>query len=127
MKNVTFLDGVARIEKNAFKDCASLTNIEIPYGAVAIERGAFSNCTSLKTVTLPDTLLRIGSDTFEGCNFLENPTVPKRTRISDEVYNQKCMQKRLDDFWAHKDIIDFEMDYNLIWFDYLKSKRVKKN
>ncbi len=64
------------IGKGAFKDCTSLTSVEMPYVS-HIEYDAFQGCTGLREVTFSDRLESIGNSAFEGCVGLTEVTVPE--------------------------------------------------
>ena len=66
---------VTGIGVNAFRDCESITNVEIPDSIISISYGAFSMCTSLTNITIPDTVTTMGNDVFYGCTSLENVTL----------------------------------------------------
>ena len=73
MSEFRFLTGssVRIIREAVFKDCCSLTSINIPYGVTAIENEAFSGCSSLKSVYISSSVEYIKTDAFKGCNNLE--------------------------------------------------------
>lgn len=77
---------VKRIAAGAFKNCTSMTEIEIPDAITAIGYGAFEGCTSLTTIKLPFVGSGKGTATgvelasyfgyiFGGDSFAENATV----------------------------------------------------
>ena len=64
---------VKSIEKEAFKDCTQLTEIELPEG-ILIDEYAFAGCTGLKQVTVPkDADCKNGA--FADCTGLESATL----------------------------------------------------
>lgn len=65
------------IEKDAFKDCTTLTTITFDERLKQIESEAFSNCTNLQTVEFaesPSTLPKLHRGCFKGCNNIETIT-----------------------------------------------------
>lgn len=52
------------IKAYAFKDCAGIVGVGVPYKVSHIRSDAFSNCTNLKTVVLANTETQIGSEAF---------------------------------------------------------------
>ena len=64
----------------SFKNCTSLTNINIPNSVTSIESNAFSSCTSLTSIIIPDGVTNIGGYAFNGCMYMKEyhikPTTP---------------------------------------------------
>lgn len=59
------LDGITKIRDRAFRDCSSLTSIEIPDSVTSIGKYAFYNCSSLESVTvLATTPPTLGTNAF---------------------------------------------------------------
>jgi len=58
---------VTSIGDYAFRDCDSLTSIEIPNSVTSIGRYAFVRCDSLTSVEIPNSVTSIGSRAFEEC------------------------------------------------------------
>ena len=50
---ITIPEGIQLIKHDCFKDCQTLTNIQLPSSLIDIEHGAFYN-TNIKEVTIPD-------------------------------------------------------------------------
>ena len=67
---------VVYIGMDAFENCETLTQVEIPEGVTSIGYGAFWNCSSLTSVTIPDGVTSIGEWAFGGCSSLESITIP---------------------------------------------------
>ncbi len=64
------------IHGDAFKDCRSLTNVELPQGLESIQTAAFSGCASLANVTIPQSVSFIGSYAFRDCVALTSIEIP---------------------------------------------------
>lgn len=58
------------IRSNAFGDCVSLKNIDLPLYTGLIDMEAFRGCTGLESISLPKSLTYIGEFAFEGCDAL---------------------------------------------------------
>lgn len=71
------IDGypVITIGREAFSDCASLTNITIPDSVITIGDGAFYSCTSLTNVTIPKNTTTLGKYSFRYCSSLTCITI----------------------------------------------------
>ena len=54
----------------AFRDCSSLTSVEIPNSVTSIGDGVFYGCWSLTSVEIPNSVTSIGSFTFRDCSSL---------------------------------------------------------
>jgi len=76
------LDGkvftVIIIDENAFQFC-SLSDIVILDGVRRIDEDAFRSCTNLKTVYIGKNIQYIGEDAFKGCNALTDLTILAET------------------------------------------------
>ena len=59
-----------KIEKDAFRECSSLTSITIPNSVTSIGSSAFSGCNGLTSITIPNSVTSIGGDVFGGCSSL---------------------------------------------------------
>lgn len=64
------------IGKNAFSDCAMLTDVTIPDGVQIIDWYAFKGCAKLSEITLPSSIVEIGSHAFYDCLAIESLTIP---------------------------------------------------
>lgn len=73
---------------NAFKNCTSLTHMNIPYGVTYISGCAFQGCTSLQILQFPEeTLTTINPGAFMGCTRLEYVDLPNSiTKIEPQVF-----------------------------------------
>ena len=78
------------IRDKAFKNCRSLTSIEIPKGVISIGDMAFYDCTSLKNIEIPESVTSIENNAFSGCKSLINIVIPASvTGIGSSVFS-KC-------------------------------------
>ncbi len=58
---------VTSIGSSAFRDCSSLTSIEIPSSVTSIGGSAFEGCYGLTSIEIPIGVTSIGYGAFEGC------------------------------------------------------------
>lgn len=71
LQEVYVLNGVTKINEEAFYNCTSLKTIVLPEGITEIGAKAFEKCTSLVSITLPNSVKKICRDAFFGCTSLE--------------------------------------------------------
>ena len=63
---------VTRFADNAFKNCNTLTKVNIPNTVTNIGNNVFKDCTNLKEVTIPDSVTSVEADVFVGTALLKN-------------------------------------------------------
>ena len=83
---------------DAFKDCTSLTSIEIPNSVITIGCCVFENCSSLASVTFGENsqLEKICYSAFEGCTSLTSIAIPNSvTYIKEEAFGSCTSLKEL--------------------------------
>ena len=62
---------VTSIGYSAFRECRSLTSIDIPEGVTSIGASAFSGCEKLTNINIPEGVTSIGEWAFYGCSNLD--------------------------------------------------------
>lgn len=67
---------VTAIQAYGFRNCKSLTSINIPVNVTTINTAAFYGCSSLASVDLASGLTTISSDAFAGCTSLTSLLIP---------------------------------------------------
>ena len=81
---------VTRIVSEAFRDCRSLTSIEIPSSVTSIGDYAFYYCISLTSITFGENsqLASIGSEAFDWCRSLTSIEIPNSvTSIGESAFS----------------------------------------
>ena len=68
---------ITEIQDQGFRDCTSLTDINLPDTLTSIGNGIFRDCTSLTGIDLPDALTNIGESAFNGCLSLTGIDLPR--------------------------------------------------
>ncbi len=82
--SISFPDTVITIEKDAFKNCTALT--EVNFNRVStIGDGAFEGCVALKKADVP-ALTVIGQGAFKGCATMTEFSAPELTRMSVSAF-----------------------------------------
>ena len=87
LSDVTILgSSLQSIGKSAFKDCKSLSSINVPNSVKEISDSAFLRCRSLSYVNIPPTLSFLGS-AFRDCRNLRKVNLPDDlSEIRDETF-----------------------------------------
>ena len=73
---ITFDHAINKIGDYAFKNCSSLTSVNIPSGVTSIGYGAFEYCTGLIDITIPDGVQVINSFAFQSCQSITSISFP---------------------------------------------------
>lgn len=74
--DVTILDGVIRIESEAFRGCSGLAKVKFPTSVTSIGTRAFEDCDGLTNITIPNSMASIGDEVFSGCYRLKSIIIP---------------------------------------------------
>ena len=82
-------EGVKVIGNNAFSECRSLTNINIPNSVTNIGDGAFAGCKLLTKIDIPDSVTNLGDKVFGYCTLLTKINIPDSvTNIGDWTFSR---------------------------------------
>lgn len=71
-----WLGNIGRIGEGAFRNCSSLTGVQLPEGISRIEANTFENCAELRSISIPKSVMGIGSEAFSGCTGLTAVEIP---------------------------------------------------
>ena len=83
---VVINEGVNDIGQMAFYELPNLTEVVLPESAVEIRDYAFKNCKSLTTINL-EVVENICEGAFYGCSALENVTITEGTTVADWAFS----------------------------------------
>lgn len=86
LTEVELPENIEVIPYGTFMGCCSLTHVNIPNGVAAIGDFAFQSCTELSKIALPDHCEEIGVYAFESCGALTELTIPS----SIKKVGEKC-------------------------------------
>ena len=85
---LTVLDGVTKIGKYAFSDCAALKSVILPESVKTIDEYAFYRCTGLTYVNL-EGITSLGNFAFSECSGLQSITLPTDIAVIGSAFS-KC-------------------------------------
>jgi hypothetical protein len=83
------------IGERAFKDCTSLTTIEIPPNVTTIDEEAFDGCFNLREVQLNNVLNTLGPGAFNNCFCLAFIEIPASITIVSESTFYNCQSLKM--------------------------------
>ena len=77
LKEINIPSSVTSIGESAFYGCTNLTNVNIPEGITSIEDYTFCRCERLREITIPSSVTSIGVNAFSSCHALREITIPE--------------------------------------------------
>lgn len=83
-------DNINTIGREAFANCASLTNLVIPDSVTSIGKHAFAYCNSLTNVVIPNNITYFGEYAFVDCKRLMSVTINKGVKSIGEYMFSIC-------------------------------------
>lgn len=83
-------NSVTTINPGAFRDCSSLTTINIPNGVSRVPEQCFGGCEKLNSIILPNTIEKIGAAAFADCVSLTSITIPDGVKTLDNACFSRC-------------------------------------
>lgn len=75
IESITLPEPLSQISNEAFAECSSLTDVELPNTVAYIGKGVFRSCTSLEQIVLPP-VKEICDFTFFNCTSLSSVSLP---------------------------------------------------
>ena len=75
--SINIPESVTSIGDYAFRGCVGLTSVTIPNSVTSIGKYAFADCQNLTSVTIPNSVTSINSYTFYGCSSLTSVIIPE--------------------------------------------------
>ena len=90
LTSVNIPSSVTKIRWAAFEYCTSLTTVNIPSSVSEIENYAFSSCTSLTSVNIPSSVTKISWATFEKCTSLTTVNIPSSVNSIESYAFGRC-------------------------------------
>lgn len=111
------LDDVIGIDSYAFEGCSALESVEFLYAAelTTIGKGAFKNCTSLSTIELPGNLEHIGDAAFQNTALGTITLGRSITEIGADTFSGcrnvkiRCYENSVAHRYAQDNSIPFEL------------------
>ena len=76
LTSINILGSVTSIGDDAFWGCSALTSINIPSSVTRIGGAAFSGCSALTSINIPSSVISIGTYAFLGCSALTSINIP---------------------------------------------------
>ena len=87
LKEINIPSSVTSIGESAFYGCTNLTNVNIPEGVTSIGDYTFYECKSLSEITIPSSVTSIGNTAFSGCTNLAEVNISEGvTSIEYEAF-----------------------------------------
>ena len=87
---VILQDGLTSTGSHAFRDCSSLTSIEIPSSVTSIGDAAFAGCSSLTSIEISSSVTSIGNSAFSNCSSLTSIEIPSSVTSIDDYAFRGC-------------------------------------
>ena len=87
VEQVIIKDAPANIRKSAFRNCASLSKVELGKKVKEIGEYVFDNCDAMTDISLPDSVSVLGRNTFSASELLKNVSLGNGiTKIPERAF-----------------------------------------
>lgn len=90
IKGIVVEKGIEGLERAAFYNCSSVTEVSLPEGLDHISNVVFKGCSSLKRITIPEGVETISTSTFEDCISLEEVILPDTLKTISQLAFGNC-------------------------------------
>lgn len=88
------------IERSAFENCTSITDIRLPNSLEKIRGGAFSNCTGLTSIVIPISVAYVDQHAFKG---LSNLTIYCEAESQPSDWNSYWNSAGSEVIWGYEE------------------------
>ena len=116
---------VTKIGKNAFKDCASINNVNLSkssaVGVTQIGESAFQDCISLRNINV-DNVQNFGSSSFLNCSSLSSVQFKASNIIINESAFQNCYSLNVLEIGENIESINNKAFYNCYSLSHIEIK-----
>lgn len=92
LEDLNIPESVNEIMPGAFEECCNLVQLRIPSNVNVIEMNVFKNCSKLERIYLSDGLRKIGESAFENCIRLIEINLPETLRTLDMYAFRNCRE-----------------------------------
>lgn len=93
LENVNIPSTVSEVKSGTFRGCSSLRTVSLPKEISVIESNAFRACSTLERITLPDTVRSIGEYAFFNCYALNKTNIPEGVdTVSSSSYQNTALE-----------------------------------
>lgn len=87
LTSVQLPECLTNIGQYAFMNCSGLQGIDIPEGVTNVQAYAFQNCTGMTEIVVPDGVTTLGAAVFSGCTSLRSANIPEGvTQVSGSLF-----------------------------------------
>ena len=94
-------EGVEYIEWSVFYGCSSLKSVKLPKSIKIIREFAFARCTSLTEIEIPSHVV-VHHDAFAHCTSLTEVKIGEGCYVSDEAFSDTPYFKRINAGWVER-------------------------
>lgn len=90
IKSIRIMDGVSKIDKNAFNTCTSLVRVKLPDSIEEIGDKGFYGCSNISSFNIPNNLKKIGVESFREVPFHKGLRLPDGMESIGEKAFEYC-------------------------------------